>query len=250
MKQTSKPNAFTLIELLVVISIIAILASIAIPVFSSASLTAQQNKAVQQCKGIFYGLKMFANDHNGIYPSVYEQDFQTSTSTNTSGGAPLQDANQAYANIIPTYVNTEKPFSVPVSRYCKTASGSYITPDDNFTNRQQVLAAGMNAFAYVEGLNDTSNSNYPIMADGFAGGQGIVQSPKYSKTENDFGAVWKGRKAIVVRLDGSVSLESINQQTLVVVRPGPGQMNLFQPQSDPNNPWLVGCQILNPKQPQ
>ncbi|HEY2343499.1 MAG TPA: hypothetical protein VGH90_10735, partial [Chthoniobacteraceae bacterium] len=156
----------------------------------------------------------------------------------------------AFANIVPTYVNTEKPFSVPVSRYCTTASGSYITPDDNFTNRTQVLAAGMNAFAYVEGLNDTSNSNYPIMADGFAGGAGIVTAPKYSNQEKQFGAVWKGRKAIVVRLDSSVSLESINQGTFTVLRPGPGQMNLFQPQQDPNNPWLVGCQVLNPKQPQ
>jgi prepilin-type N-terminal cleavage/methylation domain-containing protein len=247
MKQTSKTSAFTLIELLVVISIIAILASIAIPVFSSASLTAQQNKAQQQCKGIFYGLKMFATDHNGIYPSSPEQDFQQGS---TANNAPLTDANIAFANIVPTYVNSEKPFSVTVSRYCKTASGSLIVPDDNFANRSLVLAAGQNAFAYVTGLNDTSNSNYPIMADGFNGGAGIVAAPKYSKSDADYGGVWKGRKAIVVRLDGSVNLESINQTTLVVQRPGPGQMNLFQPVNDPNNPWLVGSTILNPKQPE
>ena len=73
--KTSKTTAFTLIELLVVISIIAILASIAIPAFSAAQLSAQQNKALQQTKGIFYGLKMFATDHNGSFPSKKDEDF-------------------------------------------------------------------------------------------------------------------------------------------------------------------------------
>ena len=74
MKKTYKSDAFTLIELLVVISIIAILASIAIPVFGTAQEKAQQNKAMQQAKGIFYGLKMFAGDHNGAFPSSPDQD--------------------------------------------------------------------------------------------------------------------------------------------------------------------------------
>ncbi len=245
--KSSKTNAFTLIELLVVISIIAILASIAIPAFSAAQLSAQQNKALQQCKGVFYGLKMFATDHSGNFPAKREEDFTTG---DPSQAGDVTDANRAFANIVPTYLSSVKPFSVPASKYCKTTSGGYITPKDDFTNRTEVLAAGENAFAYVKGLSDTSNSNYPIMADGFSGGPGIVESPKYSKTEGEFGAVWKGKKAIVVRCDGSVNLENVNQGTLQVIRPGNGQRNLFTSSSDQSDPWLVGCTVLNPLQPQ
>ena len=54
----AKPNqkGFTLIELLVVITIIAILASVSMPVFSSIQRKAKLNKSLQQAKGIYTGL--------------------------------------------------------------------------------------------------------------------------------------------------------------------------------------------------
>ena len=74
-----------------------------------------------------------------------------------------------------------------------------------------VLAPGENTFAYVSGLSDTSNSNYPIVADGFSSPGGQVGNPHTAPQRATYGAVWKGKKAIVVRCDGSVSLENINQ---------------------------------------
>jgi prepilin-type N-terminal cleavage/methylation domain-containing protein len=238
MKISHKSDAFTLIELLVVISIIAILASIAIPVFGTAQEKAQQNKAMQQSKGIFYGLKMFAGDHNGAFPSSPDQD-ESSSST-----GELKDANEAYANLIPGYVQSEAPFGIPSSAYCKV-NGVYKGPDNDISSRNKILERGENTFAYVNGLSDTSNASYPILADGFA--PGSTSDPKYSKVEGTMGGVWKGKRAIIVRCDGSASIENVNQQSLKVTRKGQGNKNLFSPDNNENDPWLVGCKVLNPR---
>jgi prepilin-type N-terminal cleavage/methylation domain-containing protein len=239
MKIARKADAFTLIELLVVISIIAILASIAIPVFGSAQEKAQQNKALQQAKGIFYGLKMFAGDHNGSFPSKQDED------EGSSSAGQLQDANAAYANLVPAYVQGETPFGIPASKYCKDSTGAYKGPDNDISSRNKVLEKGENTWAYVQGLSDTSNASWPILADGFA--QGSEADPKYSKKEGDYGAVWKGRRAIIVRCDGSATVENVNQTSLKVTRKGQGNKNLFKEDSSDQDPWLIGCKVLNPR---
>lgn len=243
--KTSKTTAFTLIELLVVISIIAILAGIALPVFNSATQKAQQNKALQQSKGIFYGLKMFANDHNGSFPSGKDQDFTTSTTP-----TPIADANEAYANLIPTYVQNENPFSIAGSKFCKNSTGAYVVPTNNVnsTDRTQILKQGVNTFAYVQGLSDTSNANYPIIADGFKGGAGPVGAPTYSKDQGEYGGVWNGKSAIIVRCDGSAKVEVVNQSDITVHRTDLPSANLFVADPSATNPWLTGCTVYNPKE--
>ncbi len=246
MNKTSKKSAFTLIELLVVISIIAVLASIAIPAFSSAQVSANQSKSMQQAKGIFIGLKLFASDHNGSFPAKYNEDYVQ----DASNASPPIDANQAYANLVPNYVPSENPFSIPSSAFCKSLTGGYVTPKNDFSqpSHTNVLPGGTNTFAYVMGLSDTSNANYPIIADGFAGGATDVQAAKYTKDETKPGGVWKAKKALVIRCDGSAKMENVNQTSLIVQRTDtPG--NLFQAVSDANNPWLSGCKILNPTAP-
>ncbi len=239
MKISKKSDAFTLIELLVVISIIAILASIAIPVFGTAQEKAQQNKAMQQAKGIFYGLKMFAGDHNGAFPSSPDQD------EGNAASGELKNANEAYANLIPSYVQSEAPFGIPSSAWCKVGNVAK-GPDNDISDRNKVLERGENTFAYVNGLSDTSNANYPILADGFA--EGSTTDPKYSNVEGTKGGVWKGKRAIVVRCDGSSTIENVNSKTLKVTRKGQGgAKNLFSEEVSQKDPWLVGTKVLNPE---
>ncbi len=61
-------SAFTLIELLVVITIIAILASIALPVFNGVTERANQTKDLSNAKQVGLALKLFARDNNGTFP--------------------------------------------------------------------------------------------------------------------------------------------------------------------------------------
>ncbi len=64
----TKESAFTLIELLVVISIIAVLASIALPVFTSVQQRGFQTKDLSNAKQIGLACKLYAADHDGLFP--------------------------------------------------------------------------------------------------------------------------------------------------------------------------------------
>jgi len=237
--KVSRHHAFTLIELLVVIAIIALLASIAIPVYGQAQERAARIKCLSQAKGIFPALKMFAGDHNGSYPSIPDEDTQTTAS------GTLKDSNEAFANLIPTYIPSETPFGNNNSKWCKAAGGGVNGPDNDISSRNKILQKGENAYAYVDGLTEVSNGSWPIIADGFAAGS--TSKPKYTKLEGDYGGVWKGKIAIVVRNDGSATQERVDPTSLEVLRPGVGKRNLFQEDRDESNPWLVGCKVLNPK---
>jgi prepilin-type N-terminal cleavage/methylation domain-containing protein len=235
----TKNHAFTLIELLVVIAIIAVLASIAIPVYGEAQAKAQRTKCLSQAKGIFPALKMFAGDYDSAFPSLETQGGE-------KPGGVCRDANTAYANLVPNYLSNETPFGNSSSKYCKDpTTNQYKGPDNDISSQEKILAAGENTYAYVLGLNETSSASYPIIADGFA--QGSEADPKYSKAEGDYGAVWKGRYAIVIRCDGSGTVENVKTNSLKVERKGQGAKNLFAVDPDTSNPWLTGCTVLNPK---
>ena len=234
-----RPQGFTLIELLVVIAIIALLASIAIPVYGTAQEKALRIKCLSQAKGIFPALKMFAGDHDGSYPTQVNQD------NSAGGGGELSDANAAYANLIPGYLANESPFGNPSSRWCKDQNNSAKGPDNDISSQQKILDQGENAYAYVRGLSEVSNASWPIIADGFT--QGSESDPKYSNKEGDYGAVWKGKVAIVVRNDGSAKEERCNSQSLTVTRKGAGNKNLFTEDNSSEDPWLIGCKVLNPR---
>jgi prepilin-type N-terminal cleavage/methylation domain-containing protein len=236
----TKNHAFTLIELLVVIAIIAVLASIAIPVYGEAQAKAQRTKCLSQAKGVFPALKMFAGDHDSTFPTQRDQD-------GTAGGSPLSDANDAFANLIPNYLSNESPFGNNTSAWCKKAGGGSPGPDGNIQTKDKILEQGENQYAYIEGLSETSNASYPIIADAFAGGSGKVTDPTYSKTEGAKGAVWKGRFAIIVKADGSATIELPEQTNLTVRRYKGSADNMFSVKSSDTDPWLVGCTVYNPK---
>lgn len=64
-----KSLAFTLIELLVVISIIAILASIASPALIGALKNGKISRATSDARQVALSLQLYAQDHDGAYPS-------------------------------------------------------------------------------------------------------------------------------------------------------------------------------------
>ena len=88
MKKQNRDRGFTLIELMVVITIIAVLASFAMPAFTRMQESAKITKDTSNIRQIILACKSFATDNEGSYPSWKvdesgsgDQDSDLSTST-------------------------------------------------------------------------------------------------------------------------------------------------------------------------
>ena len=227
--------AFTLIELLVVITIIAILASFALPAYTTVQERAQQTKDLSNAKQIGLALKQFASDNNGSFPNkVPSADYATAsvlTATNVS--------NDAFWWLFPNYLQSEDIFIVPGSAWTPNPADNVLDPN-NAAARAETLEGSPGkecGYAYVAGMTDTSNPAFPLVADAFATTGGHV----YANNKSVAGGVWQGRKAIVLFCDASGQIMKCSP-TYVVNRPGGG--NYF----DPGANWLdaVANFVLNP----
>ena len=201
-KKTS--SAFTLIELLVVIAIIAILASLALPVFSSVQDRAKQTKDLNNAKQIGLACRLFATDHDGVFPN---QDgwADPAVAVNFATGSAYV-SNRVFAALIPTYDQQEKIFYVGGSGW------SNLVPDELIAVSTDRLNAGENNYGYMWGLNDTSNPSYPLVFD--APATGVTTYPTDPATP---GGVWKGKRAIVIRCDNSGTVETVDPTTAKIL---------------------------------
>ena len=235
MKKLPSPKnqfAFTLIELLVVISIIAILAGIALPVFGQVQIKGAQTKVLSNIKQIGTACRLFADDYNGLFPTF------TLDANNKMTTTEVSDSNAAFTQLFDAgYVQTEQIFFCPKSAFTKQ-------PPDEKMGAGQTLTTGENHFAYVKNLTTTSNATYPLIADGFASDT----QHTYTNKETEKGGVWKGKKAIVLRCDNSGSIETLNPKTFKV--PGsPNGNDLFDNSGGTaDNPWMTAVNaVVNPK---
>jgi prepilin-type N-terminal cleavage/methylation domain-containing protein len=112
-----KRHGFTLIELLVVIAVIAILAAILFPIFVEAKETARQTKCLANLSQLGRGMRMYADDFDGRFPTVRV------ASGETPGGTYLNwaGAYETGGRVVPQYGQ--------LFRYVKT-SAVYICPTD------------------------------------------------------------------------------------------------------------------------
>jgi prepilin-type N-terminal cleavage/methylation domain-containing protein len=242
--------AFTLIELLVVIAIIAILASIALPVFSSVQERGKQTKDMSNGKQIALSLKQFAVDHNGVFPNKVPDAV---SSDYDSGATPLDSSsksNDAFWWLFPNYVTSEDIFSVGGSAWSPNPPNN-ILDASTLTTRTDTLAPGECGYEYITGLNDTSNPQFPLIMDaGTALGEASVT---YTNVQTDPGGLWKGKKAIVIFVDGSGSVTTVNDQTVAtasfVRRPGHSYNISANDESLPDDPWLSTGNLRLPPDP-
>lgn len=226
MKKRPMTRGFTLIELLVVIAIIAMLAAGAFTGFGAVMPGVRAKQAAKQLTTINTWLNAFALEgtNNGQFP-------QGST------------ANQAFRQLfMGGYGADEMQFYIPNDAYHNTRPNK--RPDNDkgqAPDYVQALQPGENAFAYVGGLDNTSDGRLPLIANGFANGSPGI----WSRNKNERGGVFEGKKAVVLRVNGSAQAHDLMGGNLFVSELNNGQpVNIFSAQffGTDENP-----NILNPE---
>src|SRR5215470_3731074 len=205
MKINRTSSAFTLIELLVVIAIIAVLASIALPAFTAVQERGKQTKDMSNGKQIALALKQFATDHDGTFP-------QKAPGTDYAAAPALTAANKsndAFWWLFPNYLTAEDIFVVGGSAWCPNGADNNLGTDQTGGARVNTLKNGECGYLYITNLNDTSNPQYPVAADGGVAGGNCT----YTNVQTDKGGIWKGKKTIVIFVDGSGRVMTNDDQT-------------------------------------
>ncbi len=205
MKNKRKNQGFTLIELLVVITIIAILASVSVPVYSSVQRSARLTKSLSQAKGI--QIAMYAEwGKLGYIPDP------------ESGG---EDANAYLAPLI-RKLKSEEPFFVTGCAW--HGRGDTRDGGDNLweTSEPQgtALEAGENHYA-VNKLSDFG-PRYPVLASGFTSNVGT-----YTDKKTEVGGVWEGLDAIIIYGDGKGEQVQLDEQFRFMEDKGGTKIDVF-----------------------
>jgi len=261
MKINKTSSAFTLIELLVVMAIIAILASIALPVFSAVQERGKQTKDLSNGKQIALALKQFALDNEGVFPSKTYVDINTAYSDPAALAVTAGSfSNDVFRWLIPAYTTSEDIFVVAGSTFSPNPADNIIDSTTTPSGNSLVGATkGECGYAYVAGLNDTSNPQLPLIADAF---NSTASPAAYTADKSQPGGVWGGTKAIVIFVDGSGRVMVCDDKAsatpnTTIWRPGhSGTQDLFDTTNAlaPADPWLQVAAppenfILNPEAP-
>ena len=210
------PKGFTLIEILVVLTVMIVLAGLAVPSMLAVREQGKQLQDLANAKQIYGALKRFADDNDGKFPWG---PYDPVTGGPAATSKPLANSNEAFRNLYYlNYLTTEKIFYVAGSGWTRNE------PDEK-TDGAHALAPGECAYAYCPGLSDASNPRLPILADAFSTTVGTyAKDPAGSK-----GAIWKGKVAIVVRADGSSKVERCTPSCQVMEPASGGTLrNIFQ----------------------
>ena len=195
-------RGFTLVELLVVIVIIAALAGLTAPMVIRQRKKADQTEAVSNARQVGLALFEFENEY-GNYPDGTSAAAVTAA-TGSSLTLGTTNSNDFFRQLLAgNFTQSEKMFYAKVT--------GTIKPDDNISG-VEALKAGEVGFAYImntatEGFSAAGNPSRPLaVSPVFAGA-----------TDGTFDAAPFDSKAIVLRMDNSVSSINIRADKKIIL---------------------------------
>jgi hypothetical protein len=190
-----------------------------------ASRSGQFSQIMAQASSLSKALYHYGEDHEGRFP------------------VGRDGATHAFRELIAGgYLTDETLFFVPGSAWHEEAP--LRRPDNDIGTKPdfaQALERGENHWAYVSGLTTESASNLPLIADGFVEGA----PGRYTDDPSKKGGLWKGTKAIVVFVSGSVVSMPLSAEDGFRVlrrRPDGSQEDIFTPEGG----LPEAARVLNP----
>ena len=232
-------------ELLVVISIIVILAGIAMPTATRALRNAERVEGMSNLRNVKTALDLFAGDFDGEYPSdstaaEIKELMRDDEPTRTSGLASrqLDGGRQLQASRLNPSVAESNQVRATANDYFQQLIGRALDNEELFHNKafrrdfeltrinnDGKIQEGENVWSYTKNLTRTSSNHIPLVYDTpISSGD----HPSFTKR------TWDGR-ILVTRLDGSTRTISIGgsnpSQGPVRDTIGGVSINLFSPES-------------------
>ncbi|HSI61745.1 MAG TPA: type II secretion system protein [Candidatus Saccharimonadia bacterium] len=191
--KTRIQQGFTLIELLVVITIIALLASLALPAFSKFQEKGNYTKGISNARQIVMVLKLYASDHGGSYPDNDKE-------------AEPSDANSAFRVLFTEEaIDNELIFGCPISPYI---------PDGNIgsdAEKTKALEAGENHWMMTKGLSDSASGSIPLVYENALTGTWDPEWDNAKKGTNARGRSWSSG-VIVGMNDGGAVMQPLESK--------------------------------------
>jgi hypothetical protein len=225
----------------VLIAIIVSLISLLPLAISLAQKRDKQIKDLSNARQIALALKNFATDHDGDFPNKEP----SADYANADDLMSANKSNDAFWWLFPVYVTTEDIFTVPGSAWSPSPTDSKLDPP-GCVERVDTLRQGECAYLYVTGLNESSNPEFPLLADAGRAEDVTV----YTKNRSEKGGVWRGKKAIILFVDGSGRIMPVDDRTkpaaAFVKRPGHAY-NIFDTGAGTSDDrWLSSTSLILP----
>lgn len=224
-------RGFTLVELLVVITVIAILAAIAIPTTQTALRTARGARETSNLKQVVSSLGQFKAD-TGVFPGQRYADNQSSG----EGGGSVNSSNDAFRQLFEAGVADQ---GLEPLFWVEGAEVSPLKPDGKTTGssgeyaENETLKSGNVGWAYVHNLPSSPPSNAPLAMDALASG-------------GSFPAELRGKKILAGFVDSSVTSVKLDNSGKAMLPNGEDITNVSSAITYGNPQQGFPTQILQP----